>query len=283
MDIPKIIHYCWFGYNKKSDKIFNCMETWHEFLSDYKIIEWNENNCDINSSNYASRAYNKKKWAYVADYFRFKILYEYGGIYLDTDMQINKNLDNFLLYDAFFAMECYEWVNGGIIGAKPRSNVIQKIFNNYENNKYQSFDGTICHRITRVLIDDYFLKQTGDTQILNDNIAVFSPNILTINIDDGKNYCEHIYDNNISWLNNNNKVFAEGETWKYTVLQRYFYNLYKKTEITTDKSSFILSYEIKNMLLYYSAKRLLWQIIKEYFRHILPNWLLRIYKCNKLV
>ena len=101
--IPKIIHYCWFGGNPKPQILLNCIESWKKFCPDYEIIEWNESNFDVNFCAYSTRAYEAKKWAFVSDIARIKIIYDYGGIYLDTDVLLKNSLDNLLLYDAWFA------------------------------------------------------------------------------------------------------------------------------------------------------------------------------------
>ena len=277
MSIPRIVHYCWFGGNPKSEKILHCMESWREHLPDYEIVEWNESNCDISGSKYTKSAYKVKKWAFVADYFRFKALYEQGGIYLDTDMLLHKPLDDFLQYDAFFAMECFEWVSGGIIGAMPECEVIRRIFDQYGNNEYCASDGTICHKVTKVLVGEYAYQQTGDTQILDGNIAIFSPNALIINVDDGKNYCEHLYDKQFSWQDEH-RAFADGETWKYTVLQRYFYNLYSNANAYNTNTKHMLACDTKRILARYGAKRLVWQVFKERLCGVNPNWVTQLYK-----
>ena len=82
--IPKIIHYCWFGHNKKSKLIKRCIKSWEKYCPDYKIIEWNEDNFDINICPYVKEAYDEGKWAFVSDYVRFYVLKKYGGIYVDT-------------------------------------------------------------------------------------------------------------------------------------------------------------------------------------------------------
>ena len=103
--IPKIIHYCWFGRNEKSEKIKFCMDSWKKYLPDYEIIEWNEDNFHINEIKYVNEAYDKKKWAFVTDYVRAYALYKKGGIYLDTDVEITGNLDTFLTHGAFSGFE----------------------------------------------------------------------------------------------------------------------------------------------------------------------------------
>ena len=88
--IPKIIHYCWFGKGKKSELIEKCIASWKKYLPDYKIIEWNESNFDINSNIYCKEAYENKKYAFVSDYVRLYAVYNYGGIYFDTDLEVLK-------------------------------------------------------------------------------------------------------------------------------------------------------------------------------------------------
>lgn len=92
--IPKKLHYCWFGYNKKSQLILDCIASWEKYLPDYEIIEWNESNFDIDQSRYCQEMYRSKRWAFVSDYARAKILYDHGGLYLDTDMLLLKPMDD---------------------------------------------------------------------------------------------------------------------------------------------------------------------------------------------
>ena len=86
--IPKIIHYCWFGGSTKPKLVKDCILSWKIFFPNYEIIEWNEKNSDLNEP-FVKAAYNLKKWAFVSDYVRLTKVYEYGGLYLDTDMLIN--------------------------------------------------------------------------------------------------------------------------------------------------------------------------------------------------
>jgi mannosyltransferase OCH1-like enzyme len=99
--IPKIIHYCWFGRNEKSDFIKKCLCSWEIHLPDYEIVEWNEDNFDIDTNVFTKEAYSKKKWAFVSDYVRAYVLYNVGGIYLDTDVEIRSNLILFFIMELF--------------------------------------------------------------------------------------------------------------------------------------------------------------------------------------
>ena len=103
--IPPIIHYCWFGRKDKSDLHKRCMESWYKYCPDYEIKEWNEDNCDINETVYTKQAYEHGKYGFVPDYFRLKILYENGGIYLDTDVEVLKNIDDLRYNKAFCGLE----------------------------------------------------------------------------------------------------------------------------------------------------------------------------------
>ena len=94
--IPKKIHYCWFGRGEKPKDALKCIESWKKFCPDYEILEWNEDNFDLTQNRYMKEAYEAKKWAFVSDYARLKIIYDNGGIYLDTDVEIIKPIDDLL-------------------------------------------------------------------------------------------------------------------------------------------------------------------------------------------
>lgn len=103
--IPKIIHYCWFGGNPLPELAIKCIESWKKFLPDYEIKEWNETNFDVNIIPYTSEAYKAKKYAFVSDYARFWILYKYGGLYFDTDVEVIKNMDHIIAKGPFMGCE----------------------------------------------------------------------------------------------------------------------------------------------------------------------------------
>ena len=97
MSIPKIIHYCWFGGSPLPELALKCIESWKKYCPDYEIKEWNENNYDIEGScEFVRKAYECRKWAFVSDYARLDIVWRYGGIYLDTDVELIKPLDSIL-------------------------------------------------------------------------------------------------------------------------------------------------------------------------------------------
>lgn len=132
--IPKVIHYCWFGGAEKSELIKKCIHTWKQMCPDYEIVEWNENNFDINICPYVQEAYQEKKWAFVSDYARLWIVYNEGGIYLDTDVELLKSLNGVLGYKTFFASEDDHNINTGIgFGSVAQSHVIKALMDDYES------------------------------------------------------------------------------------------------------------------------------------------------------
>ena len=103
--IPKIIHYCWFGRNPLPELAQKCIASWKKYLPDYEIKEWNEDNFDVNIIPYTAEAYAAKKYAFVSDYARFWILYKYGGIYFDTDVEVIRPIDDIIAKGNFMGCE----------------------------------------------------------------------------------------------------------------------------------------------------------------------------------
>lgn len=165
--IPKIIHYCWFGRGKKPELIERCIESWKQYCPDYEIIEWNEDNFDVNSCDYTKEAYEEKKWAFVSDYARLCVLYEQGGIYLDTDMQLLKPIDEFLDNEGVLAFEAKDFVCLGIIGAKPQHPFIKTLKEDYESIHFRNQNGvemtTNVRRMRHHLLEGG-LKNNGKQQ-----------------------------------------------------------------------------------------------------------------------
>lgn len=115
--IPKSIHYCWFGGSPLPDDVKKYIESWKRFCPDYEIRQWNEYNFDVNENQYCSEAYRAKKWAFVSDYARLKILYDNGGIYMDTDVEVVRSLDPLLQYRAFSGFESEHAISTGAMGS----------------------------------------------------------------------------------------------------------------------------------------------------------------------
>ena len=131
--IPKKIHYCWFGRGKKSDLIKKCIKSWEKYMPDYEIIEWNEDNFEFENS-YVKEAYKEKKYAFVSDYVRLKVVFQEGGIYLDTDVELIKSLEPLLCEGGFMGFERTNTVSTGLgFAAKPKDKIIEKMLSVYDN------------------------------------------------------------------------------------------------------------------------------------------------------
>ena len=168
--IPKTIHYCWFGKKRKSKLIRDCIKSWKKHCPDFEIVEWNERNTDL-SLPFVQEAYKKKKWAFVSDYIRFKVLYDCGGIYLDTDMMVLKSLNDLLANEVFFGTEEQGIVSCGIIGSKKQNSFIKKCFMEYENmnlNKINWIKIVITRITTDLLKLDYSFQDSLEKKTYGD-------------------------------------------------------------------------------------------------------------------
>lgn len=158
--IPRVIHNVWFGRGKHSKLAQQCMESWSIFLPGYQIKTWDESNFDINSApQYVQDAYKAHKWAFVSDYVRLKAIYEEGGLYFDTDMEIYQNLDRFLVYDGFFCTESHHTVSTAIIAARPHAQWIKELMDEYKEISFIKEGGTYLPNTKRV--QNYLEKNYG--------------------------------------------------------------------------------------------------------------------------
>ncbi|MBM6745004.1 glycosyl transferase [Drancourtella massiliensis] len=156
--IPKIIHYCWFGGNEKPQLAKRCIESWKRYLPDYKIVEWNETNFDISSNSYCEEAYKAKKWAFVTDYVRLYALFNYGGIYMDTDVEVLKPLDPFLSEEAFSGFETKTSVPTGIMASEKKQPFFGKLLSEYTDKHFFREDGTMDLTTNVTLITNACIK-----------------------------------------------------------------------------------------------------------------------------
>lgn len=130
--IPKIIHYCWFSY---PPDVLACFESWKKFLPDYEIKLWNAKNFDVSICPYVQEAYNERKFAFASDYVRLYVLYKYGGIYLDSDIEVLKSFDSILDNKAFTGFEAPRHIAAWIFGSEA-GNPIFKEFLDYYNDRH---------------------------------------------------------------------------------------------------------------------------------------------------
>lgn len=181
--IPKVIHYCWFGRNPLPPMAKRCIDSWKRYLPDYEIKEWNEDNFDIEIAPYTREAYAAKKYAFVSDYARFWILYHYGGVYFDTDVEIIRPMDELIQRGAFMGCES-EYIEPSMtdgtstrnlnvapglgLGARPNMEVYGRILEVYNNLHFLNEDNTLNLKTvvayTTEILSDYGLKYVDGIQ-----------------------------------------------------------------------------------------------------------------------
>ncbi|GAB5613316.1 glycosyltransferase [Faecalimonas hominis] len=137
--IPKKIHYCWFGRGEKTKLAHKCINSWKKMCPDYEIIEWNEDNFDLNYNEYTQYCYENKKWAFLSDLVRLIVVEKYGGIYFDTDVEVISSFDKLLGYDAFFAFENSQNIASGLgFGSVARHSIVKEMIKLYDDFHYDS-------------------------------------------------------------------------------------------------------------------------------------------------
>ena len=181
--IPKIIHYCWFGHNPLPPLALKCIASWKKYLPDYEIKEWNEDNFDVNIIPYTREAYGAGKYAFVSDYARFWILYKYGGIYFDTDVEVIRPIDDIIAAGGFMGYEtdpqpasvdvCLPGgsdvsasseqvnINPGLgLGVAPGLGLVKKVLEYYEGSHFVN-ESIMRNQITVVYITTHILLGNG--------------------------------------------------------------------------------------------------------------------------
>ncbi len=224
--IPKKIHYCWFGRGKKNKLFYKCLKSWKKYYPDFEIIEWNEDNFDVYSNQYMKEAYESKKWAFVSDYARLKILYDEGGIYFDTDVEALKRISDDILEKGYFAKEREDKLTSGLgFGVYPKNDIIKYMLDDYKNihfiNEDGTFDLTACpERNTLSLVNRGYIineknKMIGDTYIFGpEYFCGWNLDVHKKNITD-KTYTIHHYEG--SWVSKKDKRISK--------IRRVFVNL----------------------------------------------------------
>jgi len=173
--IPKKLHYVWVGGGKFNDKMLACMASWKKFCPDYEIIEWNEKNFDMNRSPLIKRAIEKRNWALAADMMRIMILFEHGGIYVDTDIEIQKPLDEFLQHEFFAGYESNHWVNTAIIGSVLNHPILKTLVDIYTTDLSLEMSNLLTvHILSAVIGKLYGIRGNGKTKILPNGVAIYN-------------------------------------------------------------------------------------------------------------
>lgn len=207
--IPKIIHYCWFGNSQKNEKVKKCLQTIKDKLNDYEIIEWNESNFDLSINSFARQAYQAKKYAYTSDFVRVYVLEKYGGIYIDTDVEILKSFNDLLDKRCVFGFESGNFIATSFMAAEPHHPIIKQFVNLYDQHEFYTDDGnfnlTTNVKLLTKMLQENGLELNNKYQVLNNGIEIFpseyfSPYDYRFYIYEvtNKSYCVHHF--YVSWL-----------------------------------------------------------------------------------
>ena len=213
--IPKVVHYCWFGGNPLGENELKCIASWKKFLPGYEIKRWDETNWDVRCCDYVSEAYDAKKWAFVSDYARFDILYRYGGVYFDTDVELIRPIDDILENGPFMGFEtnCNQ-VRGGMVAAglglaaNPGLGLYKTIIDSYRSThflirEFEYDQTTVVKRVTDLLVENGLKNVPGRQTVCGVTIypsEYFNPKDFTtgkITITDNTRSIHHF---SMSWL-----------------------------------------------------------------------------------
>ena len=184
--IPKIIHYCWLSSDPIPQKLRDCMGSWKKKLPDYEFMLWDLNRFDIHSSMWVNEAYEAKKYAFAADYIRLYAVYNYGGIYMDMDVEVVRSFDELLTSSYILGLETKKGVEAGIFGAEKNNPFIGKCMDYYKIGNFVSENGkfdlrTLPNIMYEILIDNYEIANRTSIKIEEDahKMQLFSPDYLT--------------------------------------------------------------------------------------------------------
>lgn len=171
-EIPRVIHYIWFGKNPKSKSVLKCIASWRRYCPEYKIIEWNESNYNIKKNLYMYEAYQAKKWAFVSDYARYDIIYHYGGIYLDTDAELVNSPDELLNNKMFIAFLENRRVASGLgFGSVKGNPILREILQYYDGRSFYKKNGEmdlrVCNHNETLVLVKHGLVRNGEEQWLD--------------------------------------------------------------------------------------------------------------------
>jgi len=175
--IPKTIHYCWFGRNPKPKLAEKCIASWKKYCPDWEIVEWNEDNFDVMQNGYTRKCIREKKYAFLSDYVRLVVVEKHGGIYLDTDVELIKPLDDLLQHSAFFGFETPEFVATGLgFGSVAHGEAVRSMLAEYDVLLDGMHDPIGCPYLNTLALEKLGLRKSGELQTVAD--AVIYPTML---------------------------------------------------------------------------------------------------------
>ncbi len=231
--IPKVIHYCWFGGNPLPKLAKKCIKSWKKYCPDYEIIRWDESNFDVSAAPlYVRQAYEAKKWAFVTDYVRLYAMTTYGGIYMDTDVEVIKPLDGFLRHQAFSGFQSPKEIPTGIMASEKDFPLFEEFLKYYDTASFYNEDGSLNMITNVVIMTDICLQrgllQNGQYQKIDGFELYPSEYFCAKNFYTGiqkitpNTYSIHHFDS--SWFNKDQKA-NKRKRWREKFVEAIIYNI----------------------------------------------------------
>lgn len=255
LSIPKIIHLCWLSGDPFPEYIQKCLDSWKKHLPDYEIWLWDTKRFDVNSTIWTRQAFERKKYAFVADYIRLYALYNHGGIYLDSDVLMYKSFNDLLSLPYFFGLDYTESFEAAVIGAQKGTRWIGDVLEHYENRRFVKEDGSLdMMPLPRVFLETlrekykfYLLKRLEPYQETQGALFLFHQDFFNSRSSIGprqtkRSYCAHFYAG--SWCAKSNtwkdKIKRNIPRWLLKLIYDISHHTYKKKHI----HRFAPSYEV---------------------------------------
>lgn len=251
--IPKIIHYVWMGDKPIPPKLQKAIDSWHKYAPDYKIMRWDESNCDIKITPFVEKAYRNKKWAFVSDYFRFKALYDYGGLYLDTDHYLTAPLDlsHIATKGLILPWGASNYLEASFIAGPKKHPLFRLMTDSYEGKRYFSY--IVPFRLTDLFFKMFpAIPRNGDLIQIKDQVTILPFNAVIADFGGKENIAKHLYD--ASWD---------------TCTSGYYYNVYYARFI--QNKGYTLQYNKKRIHLIPISKTRFYRLDTKEYATLITN------------
>ncbi len=243
--IPKIVHLCWLSGDPYPSKIKRCISSWKKFLPDYEVLVWDTNRFDIDSSIWVQQAFEAKKYAFAADYIRFYALYNFGGIYLDSDVEVLKSFDDLLDLPYFIGAEKAQTPEAAIIGAEKGCDWIKQCLDYYENRSFVLEDGALDIRKLPEIMERQIQmlkplrvlslkdslnirKLDMEKEVLEFNDAFFSPKVFDSREVEITPYTYAIHHYQNSWFSPKAKIYYRSRAF---IVKIFGHKIVRKAEM----------------------------------------------------
>ena len=226
--IPKIIHYCWLSNDPIPENLKICMESWKNKLPDYEFKLWSFDCFDINKSCWVKEAFSNKKYAFAADYIRLYAVYNYGGIYMDMDVEVLQSFNPLLDRNYILGYETQQGIEAGVFGAEEKAYWVKLCLDYYENRHFINSDGTQNTKPLPQIMFDIL----NDNNLLQHELFPFTSDYLTCKSyktgkieTTGNSYTIHHFAG--SWINNKQKIYKFVQRLLGTKFAKFCSNCYK--------------------------------------------------------